>query len=66
MRWFNKLKGQMFRKLINIADNVDIWFRSHYNINLKQTALEQTQDRIPLTKLDKTIGKALGIKGSNK
>ena len=61
MRWFNKFKGKLFRKLINIADNIDIWFKRRYNINLKQIALEQTQDRIPLSQLDKTIGKALDI-----
>ena len=61
MRWFNKFKGKLFRKLINIADNIDIWFKRRYNVNLKQIALEQTQDRIPLSQLDKTIGKALDI-----
>ena len=61
MKLFNKLKGRMFRKLINIADNIDIWFKQRYNVNLKQIALEQTQDRIPLSKLDNTIGKALDI-----
>ena len=61
MRWFNKFKGKLFRKLINIADNIDIWVKQRYNVNLKQIALEQTQDRIPLSQLDKTIGKALDI-----
>jgi len=61
LKQFNKLKGKTFRKLINIADSVDIWFRQRYNVNLKQLALEQSQDRIPLSKLDKTIGKALDI-----
>jgi hypothetical protein len=62
MRWFNKFKGKTFRKLINIADNIDIWFKTRYNINPKQLVLEQTQDRVPLSKLDKTIGKSLDIK----
>lgn len=61
MRLFNKFKGKIFRKLINIADNIDIWFKRRYNVNLKQIALEQTQDRIPLSQLDKTIGVALDI-----
>jgi oligoribonuclease NrnB/cAMP/cGMP phosphodiesterase (DHH superfamily) len=65
LKWFNKFKSKTFRKLINIADRVDIWFKTHYNINPKQIALEQTQDRIPLSKLDDTIGTALGIKKSN-
>lgn len=62
MKWFNKLKGKLFRKVINIADNVDIWFKQRYNVNLKQIALEQSQDHIPISKLDNSIGKALGIK----
>lgn len=65
MKWFNKFKGKLFRKVINIADNIDIWVRQRYNVNLKQIALEQSQDRIPLSKLDKTIGQALGIKKVN-
>lgn len=62
LKWFNKFKGRTFRKLINFADRIDVWFRTHWNVNPKQFALEQTQDRIPLSKLDKSIGKALGIK----
>jgi hypothetical protein len=61
MKLINKFKGRIFRKLIDIADNIDIWIKKRYNINLKQVALEQTQDRIPLSKLDNTIGKSLNI-----
>jgi len=61
MKLINKFKGRVFRKLIDIADNIDIWISKRYNVNLKQVALEQTQDRIPLSKLDKTIGKSLNI-----
>lgn len=61
MRLIHRYKGKLFRKLINIADNIDIWFKRKFNVNLKQVALEQTQDRIPLSKLDGTIGKALDI-----
>lgn len=62
MRWFSRVKRRMFRKLIDIADTIDIWFKARYNVNMKQKALELSQDNIPLTKLDSTIGKALSIK----
>ena len=62
MKQFNKIKGRLFRKLINLADNIDIWFRNNFNVNLKQKALEVSQDSIPLSKLDDTIGKAIDIK----
>lgn len=61
MKLINKFKGRTFRKLIDIADNIDIWVKKRYNVNLKQVALEQTQDRIPLGKLDNTIGNSLNI-----
>ena len=61
MRVINKVKGKLFRKVINIADTVDIWFKGRYNVNPKQKALEFTQDLIPMKQLDKTIGKSLDI-----
>ncbi len=60
MRTLNRLKGKIFRKLINFADRIDIWFRNNFNVNMKQKALEISQDNIPMSKLDKTIGVHLG------
>ncbi len=60
MRAFNRIKGKFFRKLVNLADRVDVWFRDRYNVNMKQKALELSQDNIPLSRLDKTIGIHLG------
>ena len=60
MRTLNRWKGKIFRKLINLADRIDIWFRNNFNVNMKQKALEISQDNIPMSKLDKTIGVHLG------
>jgi hypothetical protein len=60
MRTLNRWKGKIFRKLINFADRIDIWFRNNFNVNMKQKALELSQDNIPMSKLNKTIGVHLG------
>ena len=60
MRAFNRVKGKLFRKLVNLADRIDIWFRDRFNVNMKQKALELSQDNIPISRLDKTIGVHLG------
>lgn len=46
---------------MNLADRIDVWFRSNFNVNMKQKALELSQDNIPLSRLDKTIGVHLNI-----
>jgi hypothetical protein len=66
MRAFNRVKGKFFRKLVNLADRIDVWFRANFNVNMKQKALEITQDNIPLSHLDKTIGVHLGTVNKEK
>ena len=66
MKAFNRVKGKLFRKLVNLADRIDVWFRDRYNVNLKQKALELSQDNIPLSRLDKTIGVHLGTVNKEK
>ena len=61
MRAFNRVKGKFFRKLVNLADRIDVWFRDRYNVNMKQKALELSQDNIPMSRLDATIGVKLNI-----
>jgi hypothetical protein len=61
MRILNRLKGKLFRKLVNFADRVDVWFNSKFNVNMKQKALEISQDNLPMSRLDKTIGVHLNI-----
>mgnify|MGYP001585128703 FL=1 len=66
MRAFNRVKGKLFRKLVNLADRIDVWFRDRYNVNMKQKALELSQDNLPISLLDKTIGVHLGtVKGKS-
>lgn len=60
MKVLNRWKGRIFRKLVNFADRIDIWFNSKFNVNLKQKALELSQDNMPMSRLDKTIGVHLG------
>jgi hypothetical protein len=60
MRVLNRWKGRIFRKLVNFADRIDVWFNSKFNVNLKQKALELSQDNMPMSRLDKTIGVHLG------
>lgn len=66
MRLLYRWKGRIFRKLVNFADRIDIWFRNNFNVNMKQKALELTQDNIPMSKLDKTIGVHLGTAHEDK
>jgi hypothetical protein len=61
MKIINKTKGKFFRKVVNIADRIDIWFRNNFNVNMKQKALELSQDNIPMSRLDATIGVKLNI-----
>jgi len=61
MKIINKTKGKLFRKVVNIADRIDIWFRDNFNVNMKQKALELSQDNIPMSRLDATIGVKLNI-----
>jgi len=61
MKIFNRIKGKLFRKLVNLADRIDVWLRDRYNVNMKQKALEISQDNLPMSRLDKTIGVHLNI-----
>jgi len=57
------LKRKMFRMLVDIADRVNIWFTTKFNLNPKRRVLEIQQDHQTTMKdLDDTIGKALEIK----
>ena len=55
------MKGKLLLKAIHISDLIDIYFRTHFNINLKAKALEKSQNMIPLSQLENTIGKSLDI-----
>jgi len=55
-------KRKLFRKLVDIADEIDIWVKKTFNMNPKQATLEAIQDRTTRKNFNKTIGKALGTK----
>ena len=55
-----------FRRVVNIADRLNIWFTRFTGMNAKRTLLEKKQDLTTMQELDNTIGKALGVyNGSN-
>ena len=55
-------KRKLFRKLVDIADNIDIWVAKTFNKHPKQATLEAIQDCTTRKNFNKTIGKALGTK----
>jgi len=52
----------MFRKVVDISDRLNIWFKKVFGLDAKRKVLETKQDLITMDELDNTIGKALGIK----
>ena len=50
-----------FKRVVNIADRVNIWFTRFTGMNAKRTILEKKQDLTTMQELDNTIGKALGV-----
>lgn len=57
-------KRKLFRKLIDIADHINIWFRGVFNLDPKKELLERKQNLLTMKHLDSTIGKAIGAKRS--
>jgi len=55
-------KRKLFRKLVDIADEIDIWVGKTFNKHPKQATLEAVQNRTTRKNFDETIGKALGTK----
>ena len=48
----------MFRRAVNIADNIDIWVSKTFNLEPKHRLLVVAQDTITRRHLQNTIGKA--------
>ena len=59
-------KRKLFRKLVAIADEIDIWVQKTFNKNPKQATLEAIQNRTSRKNFNSTIGKALGTKRNDK
>jgi len=55
-------KRNLFRLVIDISDEVNIWFQDVFGLNPKRKVLEKKQDFVTMRELDNTIGKSLGIK----
>lgn len=53
---------RIFRTLVRWADEINLWLQGITGGNLKRAVLEAKQDRTSMEELDRTIGKALGIK----
>ena len=66
---FTGVKAKMFRKLVNFCDLAECWLKETFNVNMqnhRQRVLEFSQDNVPLSMLDKTIGVNLDIVGKKK
>ena len=56
------ISRKMFRKVVDVSDRLNIWFKKVFGLDAKRKVLETKQDLITMDELDNTIGKALGIK----
>jgi len=58
------MKRKLFRFLIDIADQINLFIQDKLNINPKRKVLETRQDMTTIEELERTIGKSLGIDNS--
>ena len=56
------ISRKTFRRVVNISDRLNIWFKNTFGLDAKRKVLEAKQDLTTMDELDNTIGKALGIK----
>ena len=56
------ISRKTFRKVVDISDRLNIWFKNTFGLDAKRKVLEAKQDLTTMDELDNTIGKALGIK----
>ena len=56
------ISRKTFRKVVNISDRLNIWFKNTFGLDAKRKVLEAKQDLTTMDELDNTIGKALCIK----
>lgn len=55
------ISRKTFRKVVNISDRLNIWFKNTFGLDAKRKVLEAKQDLTTMDELNNTIGKALGI-----
>lgn len=56
------ISRKTFRKVVDVSDRLNIWFKKTFGLDAKRKVLETKQDLTTMDELDNTIGKALGIK----
>jgi len=56
------ISRKTFRKVVDVSDRLNIWFKKVFGLDAKRKILETKQDLITIDELDNTIGKSLGIK----
>tara|TARA_B100000745_G_C19932027_1_gene313876 strand:- start:216 stop:395 length:180 start_codon:yes stop_codon:yes gene_type:complete len=56
------ISRKTFRKVVDVSDRLNIWFKKVFGLDAKRKVLETKQNLITMDELDNTIGKALGIK----
>ena len=58
-------KRKLFRKLVDLSDRFDCWYRENFSRSPKEVALALRQEAITMGKLDATIGKSINIREHN-
>ncbi len=56
------ISRKTFRKVVDVSDRLNIWFKKVFGLDAKRKILETKQDLTTMDELDNTIGKSLGIK----
>lgn len=50
----------MFRRIVDISDKMNVWFKSFFNLDAKKRLLEIQQDRKwSVSEMEQTIGSSL-------
>tara|TARA_B100001013_G_scaffold197599_1_gene119603 strand:+ start:580 stop:819 length:240 start_codon:yes stop_codon:yes gene_type:complete len=54
------ISRKTFRKVVDVSDRLNIWFKKVFGLDAKRKVLETKQNLITMDELDNTIGKAIG------
>ena len=54
------ISRKTFRKVVNVSDRLNIWFKKTFGLDAKRKVLEAKQDLTTMDELDRTIGQAIG------
>ncbi len=54
------ISREMFRRIVDISDKMNVWFKSFFNLDAKKRLLEIQQDRKwSVSEMEQTIGSSL-------